>query len=91
MANLRATDVIGRYGGDEFVILLPNCRPQEAAPVMQRLRAHVRAQSLPWQRGAPALDISIGLATATFAGNESLDTLLRRADANMYEAKARAQ
>lgn len=77
---LRQTDVLGRYGGEEFLLLLPNTDAATALGVAERVR---QAQPAP-----PALGctVSIGVATAVQAG-ESIDDLLARADKALYRAK----
>jgi diguanylate cyclase (GGDEF)-like protein len=72
---LRATDLIARVGGDEFVALLPGCPPEQAADLVQRLRD-----------GYP-LGHSFSAGIACWDGRETAELLLNRADASMYEAK----
>jgi diguanylate cyclase (GGDEF)-like protein len=72
---LRATDLIARMGGDEFVALLPDCSPEEAAQVVARLcRSH-------------PLGLSCSAGIACWNRQESADALLSRADTAMYETK----
>jgi diguanylate cyclase (GGDEF)-like protein len=72
---LRATDLIARTGGDEFVVLLPDCPPAMAERMMSRFCDDV----------APTCTSSAG--AACWNGQESADELLARADRAMYEAK----
>ena len=78
---LRAEDVLGRLGGEEFLALLPDTNDDAAAHAAERLRAAVE------QSGAPVpLTASVGYAVLT--DDEAPDDLVRRADAALYEAKA---
>jgi len=88
-SNLRSTDLIGRYGGDEFVILLPQTSAQDALPLAERIHASIAAMRLDTDKGALALTISIGIAQ-TIRGSSQTDTvesLLLRADQALYAAK----
>ncbi len=79
---LRRPDHLGRYGGEEFVVLLPETSLDEALQVAERIRA-VCAQ--PDRR--PSCTVSIGVTTWQ-KDNDTLETLIARADAAMYRAKA---
>ncbi len=79
----RETDIVCRYGGEEFVLLLPHTSGAEAMALAERLRAAV--EHAPWKRRA--LTISLGVCTLGPDANNAL-FLLERADAAMYEAKA---
>jgi diguanylate cyclase (GGDEF)-like protein len=72
---LRAEDVMARIGGDEFALLMPACAGRDAAAVIARMRA--------WMPEPHTC--SVGLAT--WDGRESEDTLIRRADTALYQAK----
>lgn len=78
---LRSTDLLGRYGGEEFVLLLPNTRSEDALHIAQRLRDAVGAA-----REALPYTVSIGLATLD-TDSSTLDELLVRADKALYRAK----
>jgi len=80
--TLRHADSLGRYGGEEFIVLLPETDAAAALVAAQRMRAAV-AQ-------AGACTASIGLSSLR-AGDEHLDTLLARADAALYRAKAQGR
>jgi diguanylate cyclase (GGDEF)-like protein len=88
-AVLRCTDLFGRYGGDEFVAILPETDLHTAAAIAERLRLSVGEPApgvcaLP--RGLPAITVSIGVATVA-AGDQSIDELIAQADTALYTAK----
>jgi len=83
--RLRPADLLGRLGGEEFGLALPDTSLDEALDLGRRLLEVLRAQPLGWEGATVALTASIGAAAGD--GSVSLDTLLRRADTAMYEAK----
>ncbi|MBB4154543.1 diguanylate cyclase (GGDEF)-like protein [Sphingomonas jinjuensis] len=86
-AEVRANDVIGRLGGDEFMVLLPGSDLAQANLVAQRIAAAVRQWPLAIdETNVTMLSLSIGVATA--APGEAFADLARRADAALYAAKA---
>jgi diguanylate cyclase (GGDEF)-like protein/PAS domain S-box-containing protein len=94
LAALRATDVIGRYGGEEFVIALPATTAPEAHPVAERIRADVAAIRVPTSEGDAGVTISIGIAEMLHApsagrrgGDDSIERVINHADEAMYAAK----
>jgi diguanylate cyclase (GGDEF)-like protein len=78
-------DVIGRYGGEEFMILLPETNLESARIVAERLRQTITKEPFTTEAGPLRITISIGIAEATKL--ESLSKLIERADAALYEAK----
>jgi diguanylate cyclase (GGDEF)-like protein len=78
---LRRADRIGRLGGEEFVVVLPETSTEVARVVAERIRAKVRALDMPG-----GFTVSIGVATNRPA-NDSVDALMARADRAMYQAK----
>jgi diguanylate cyclase (GGDEF)-like protein/PAS domain S-box-containing protein len=82
---LRAVDVIGRYGGEEFVILLPDTNLESARLVAERLRQSITKEPFATDSGPLRITISIGVAEASV--RDTLGTLVERADAALYEAK----
>jgi diguanylate cyclase (GGDEF)-like protein len=81
MSETRAADTVGRIGGDEFAILLPETPAEEARRVAERIRAAVL-------REQPPTTLSLGVATWS-VGNEDSLAVVRRADRVMYGAKRR--
>ena len=87
-AQLRDVDIIGRYGGEEFVIVLPVTNAQKAYPLAQRILESVAAIRLHTDHGPAAVTLSIGIAEFIHTPqDESVDDLIRRADEAMYAAK----
>ncbi len=88
-ANVRAVDIACRYGGEEFVVIMPGASLDEAKSVAERVRAAVRAE--PFKLGAAAdsatLDVTVSAGVAAFDAAEDLDTLIKRADGALYDAK----
>jgi len=83
--RLRRPDVLGRWGGEEFVIIFPQTPVAEAMISLQRVADAVRHLSLPGDGRLPPLTLSIGVAGSRIS--ESPDQLLIRADTAMYQAK----
>jgi diguanylate cyclase (GGDEF)-like protein len=83
---LREVDVLGRYGGEEFAVILPDASAADAVVVAERVRRAVSDQPVETARGPVAVTISLGVADVG-PGVLDLKTLLDRADAAMYEAK----
>lgn len=82
---IRSTDVACRYGGEEFVVILPGSDSNHALMVAERIRASLEGYGFP-HRGITA---SIGVAS--LQEGDSVDSLIRRADAACYEAKKRGR
>ncbi|MDW3686643.1 GGDEF domain-containing protein [Cupriavidus sp. CV2] len=82
---LRYTDYLGRFGGEEFVVLLPHTGMEAALAMAERVRQAVEQQSV--IAGQPTCTASLGLASIE-AGEATLDELLARADLALYRAKA---
>jgi diguanylate cyclase (GGDEF)-like protein len=84
-AVVRAEDIVSRYGGEEFCVLLPEIPLDDAEQVAERLRAVIERHRLPDAAGVRHIEVSIGMAIlrAQDEGNE----LFTRADLAMYEVK----
>jgi diguanylate cyclase (GGDEF)-like protein len=87
-AHLRATDTIGRYGGEEFMLLLTETGVDEAAILAEKLRILVQRQKFAVE-GNPVLSVTVSIGIAGGQGQLlRLDSLVRDADAAMYSAKS---
>jgi diguanylate cyclase (GGDEF)-like protein len=89
--SIRASDTFGRYGGEEFMLILPETTPEEAVGLAEELRALVMAEPLRIAGGHEIrATISIGVAGGRGSGLQ-LDMLVDRADAAMYAAKSQGR
>ncbi len=84
-AQLRSADVIGRYGGEEFIILMPMTKPEQAFSLAERIREDVAAYSMPTPKGEVSVTLSIGIVELSPV--ESVEEVFHRADEAMYAAK----
>ncbi|WP_223519076.1 GGDEF domain-containing protein [Pseudomonas sp. GL-B-19] len=83
--QLRNVDMVFRFGGEEFLILLSNTTREAAAMVGERLR--VAAQAQDYQADGNAIELTVSLGCSTLLPGESAESLLRRADSALYVAK----
>jgi diguanylate cyclase (GGDEF)-like protein len=83
---LRQEDVLGRWGGEEFLIVLPGLDCMRARVVAERLRAAVSMARFEW--GAQSMAVTISIGVDQIAVSDSIDTLVSRADLHLYEAKS---
>lgn len=88
--SVREMDLIGRYGGEELIVLLPETDRETAMQVAERLRAAVAATPIKILDAEIAVTVSIGVATQDENTNQ-LETLIARADQAMYIAKHRGR
>ncbi|HEX6140516.1 MAG TPA: diguanylate cyclase [Candidatus Limnocylindria bacterium] len=86
--NIRASDLFGRYGGEEFMLILPETHPDEAVQLAEKLRSLVMAQPLVIA-GNQTLQVTISVGVAGEVGSQlQVDALVDQADAAMYAAKS---
>jgi diguanylate cyclase (GGDEF)-like protein len=94
VASVRSTDVVGRYGGEEFGLLLVQAGADEATIITNRLRERVATQrfalpDLPVRDSALTdIPVTVSIGVAQLAADDDLESLLHRADQALYEAKA---
>jgi diguanylate cyclase (GGDEF)-like protein len=88
-ANIRPVDRFGRYGGEEFLLVLPDTDQQSTARILERLRAIIA--ELDWSAFSPSMRVTISAGVATLRADENSDSLLARADSALYDAKARGR
>jgi len=84
---MRDSDRVGRFGGEEFIVLLPNTSSSEALSAAERLRDALLRRPWVWQGESLRLTVSTGVA-AWRGPNDEVDLLLKRADTAMYRAKS---
>ena len=84
-ASLRTVDGIGRYGGEEFLVVMPGADLEEGGAAAERLRAAVADCAL--GDIAPDLRVTVSIGVAELAPDEPLDEAIDRADAALYRAK----
>jgi diguanylate cyclase (GGDEF)-like protein len=88
--HLRAYDLAGRFGGEEFVLLLPNAREPDAISIAERLRRHVEAMKIPVgdDESGPSVTLTISVGVSALNSHtRELNDLMSAADAAMYFAK----
>ena len=85
--TVRASDIVGRIGGEEFAILLPETSPPQAAAMAERVRASVAALRIPIDGEDVSPTISIGMAGLRFHQADPLAAAMKTADAMLYRAK----
>jgi diguanylate cyclase (GGDEF)-like protein len=85
-ANIRSIDKFGRYGGEEFLLLLADTSEDEAAQMLDRLRTIIA--ELDWRAFSAGLRVTISAGVTTLRKDDSTDTLLARADRALYASKA---
>jgi diguanylate cyclase (GGDEF)-like protein len=85
--QLRATDSLGRYGGEEFVAVLPHTGAEESRQTAERIRYQVQQRRFHAGESEVRLSVSVGMATCPAPGVGSSEALLREADKALYRAK----
>ena len=86
--HLRGADILGRYGGEEFIVFLPDSTAEQAKVVAERIRVEIEGSSLDTPKGCVVLTVSVGIAdTSQVGGSESIERLIGLADLALYAAK----
>lgn len=90
LSMMRSYDFVGRYGGEEFLIILPGCNQQAAVALADRLRQAIGGTGMNTPEGIIPVTISLGV---TLSDMERLDmeSLIRTADAALYQAKKKGR
>jgi diguanylate cyclase (GGDEF)-like protein len=88
-ANIRDIDRFGRFGGEEFLLVLPDTPDYTAARILDRLRAIIA--DLDWSAFSPGMRATVSAGVATLRPDETPDSFLARADCALYAAKARGR
>jgi len=88
VSNLRPYDSVGRWGGEEFLVLLPNTNHEEATQIAERLRTSVARSRLEFiESNSVELRISLGVTCTSFGEDQYIDKLVSQADKALYKAK----
>jgi diguanylate cyclase (GGDEF)-like protein len=88
-ANIRSVDRFGRYGGEEFLLVLPETPVDVAVRLLDRLRSIIAG--LDWSAFSPGMRVTVSAGVATLKAGETADTFLARADGALYKAKAQGR
>lgn len=86
-ASVRPYDTVGRYGGEEFLIIFEGCSPADAIHLAERLRTCISDEPIRIENTVISATISIGIATAASPKQEDADALIRLSDVSLYNAK----
>ncbi len=88
-ANIRSVDRFGRYGGEEFLLVLPEMDSDQAVRALDRLRAIIA--DLEWSAFSPGMRVTMSAGVAMLKPDETSDVFLARADSALYAAKAQGR
>ncbi len=89
--TVRDVDIVGRYGGEEFAIILPHTSIRQAHTLAERLRAQIERHAFVLEDGLVRLTTSIGIADVRTPAIASVDDWVNAADSALYEAKAQGR
>lgn len=87
LANVRTTDFFGRFGGEEFIVVMPDADVEDALECAERLRERVAHSAVAGADGEVACTISIGVAVLPPGSTMDWQGLLKQADVALYQAK----
>jgi two-component system cell cycle response regulator len=86
--SIRGIDLACRYGGEEFVVVMPETDATVAGVVAERIRRRIAGEPFAIHKGAGSIDVTISIGLACLAGaDDSAETVLKRADQALYRAK----
>jgi diguanylate cyclase (GGDEF)-like protein/PAS domain S-box-containing protein len=86
MKNTRESDYIGRYGGEEFIVILPRINIEAAAVIAENIRLSITN----YEFGVDTLEVTISIGVAEYAG-ETANALINKADKLLYQAKSKGR
>ncbi len=87
-SSLRKYDMVGRYGGEEFCLLLPSTDLEAAMEVLEKVRASLADTVFKWEEVSFTMTVSMGVVSTKDRPDISLDSLMRLADEALYQAKS---
>src|SRR5712692_9138928 len=85
--SIRGIDLACRYGGEEFVVVMPETDLAVATMVAERLRRRIAGEPFPIQQGARNIEVTISIGIAGLGSSDNAATVLKRADQALYRAK----
>ena len=85
--SIRGIDLACRYGGEEFVVVMPETDLAVAAIVAERLRRRIAGEQFPIEQGARAVEVTISIGIAGLGPNDTPASVIKRADQALYRAK----
>lgn len=85
--NTRASDVVCRYGGDEFIIILPNTNSTLAMNVAEKLRKAVKLHNFPTQKLKGKINLTLSLGISMYKNEDTDKELIKRVDKALYKSK----
>ena len=88
LLSVRSYDFVGRYGGEEFLIVLNNCRPDSAFARAEEIRKTICTRPIQTDAGPLGITMSLGVLLSRDWGKRPADELMREVDASLYAAKA---
>jgi two-component system cell cycle response regulator len=86
--SIRGIDLACRYGGEEFVVVMPETDLAVATMVAERLRRRIATEPFPIQQNARSVEVTISVGISALAANDSAANILKRADRALYRAKS---
>ncbi|NLO46898.1 MAG: diguanylate cyclase [Clostridiales bacterium] len=87
--HLRSYDLLGRYGGDEFILCLPNTAFDQATTIAERLRSNIEKAEIKNESSFIKVTASMGVACHYYTSSNDINALIAKVDDNMYRAKIR--
>ncbi len=92
-STCRTYDLVGRYGGEEFIMCLPETNTEQAVHATERIRTAIACKKtlIPEHMKFVTITASFGVSTMSYDNEESLDTLINRADSALYQAKEKGR
>ncbi len=86
--RLRPSDMVARFGGEEFIILLPHTAEAESKVVAERLRAGIQATEITAEQGVELPPVTVSIGIAGWRSGDNLEAMVEAADKALYRAKA---
>jgi diguanylate cyclase (GGDEF)-like protein len=89
--SMREGDILSRFGGEEFMVLLPETGRLQAWSIAERLRLAIESMDVHWNEEILRITISLGIAVSAASQDENADTIIQWADNALYQSKTRGR